>query len=176
MTMPDTTTPSPVGPSDMEASDDARTGGARAQIREVKDQVVDQAKDTFRRARDSATSSLSSSRHETADRMNGIASAFRRTSESLRSENQERVANLTDTLAEQVERFSSYLRDHDLKDVRNDAENLARRQPAIAIGAALALGMLGARFLKSSQRNNRDGQERAGWDRDQWSGGSYGGA
>jgi hypothetical protein len=176
MTMPDTRTTPAAGPSDMEPSDGSRTGGARAQIREVKDQVVDQAKDTFRRARDSASSSLSSSRSETADRIDGIASAFRRTSDSLRSENQERVASLTDTLAEQVERLSSYLRDHDLKDVRNDVESLARRQPAVAIGAALALGMLGARFLKSSQRNDRGGQERAGWDRDQWSGGSYGGA
>jgi methyl-accepting chemotaxis protein len=168
MTMPNTTTtPSPAGSPGADASDASRTGGARAQIREVKEQVVDQAKDTFRRARDSAAGSLSTSRNETADRIRGIASAFRRTSDSLRSENQNRVANLTDTLAEQVERLSSYLREHDLKDVRDDAENLARRQPAVAIGAALALGMLGARFLKSSQRSHRE---------DQWTGGSYGGA
>lgn len=177
MTMPNTTTtPSPAGAPDTETSSESSTGGARAQIREVKDQVVGQAKDTFRRARDSATSSLSSSRNESADRISGIASAFRRTSASLRSENQERVANLTDTLAEQVERLSSYLRDHDLKDVRDDVESLARRQPAVAIGAALALGMLGARFLKSSQRGDRDERERAGWQSDEWSGGSYGGA
>jgi hypothetical protein len=177
MTMPNTTTtPSPGGLPAAETSDESRTGGARAQIREVKDQVVGQAKDTFRRARDSATTSLSSSRSETADRISGIATAFRHTSDSLRAENQERVANLTDTLAEQVERLSSYLRDHDLKDVRNDVENLARRQPAVAIGAALALGMLGARFLKSSQRSEREEWERGGWKSDQWSGGSYGGA
>src|SRR5574338_1170711 len=103
MTMPNTT----------ETAEEPRGGGgARAQIREVKDQVVDQARNTYRQARDSATDSLSRSRNETADRMNGIASAFRRTSESLRSEQQDRLANLTDTVAEQVDRFSSYLRDH----------------------------------------------------------------
>lgn len=142
MTMPNTT----------ETAEEPRTGtGARAQIREVKDQVVDQARTTYRQARDSANDSLSRSRHEAADRINGIAGAFRRTSENLRSEQQDRLANLTDTLAEQVDRFSSYLRNHDLGALRDDVENLARRQPAVAIGAALALGMLGARFLKSSQ-------------------------
>ena len=164
MTMPNTT----------ETAEEPRSGGgARAQIREVKDQVVDQAKSTYRQARDSASDSLSRSRNETADRINGIASAFRRTSESLRSEQQDRLANLTDTVAEQVDRFSSYLRNHDLGDVRDDVENLARRQPAVAIGAALALGMLGARFLKSSQRNDHD-EDR--WRREEWSGGTYGGA
>lgn len=162
MTMPNTT----------ETAEEPRSGGARAQIREVKDQVVDQARTTYRQARDSASDSLSRSRNEAADRINGIAGAFRRTSENLRSEQQDRLANLTDTLAEQVDRFSSYLRDHDLGDVRSDVENLARRQPAVAIGAALVLGMLGARFLKSSQRNQDEDWSR----REEWSGGTYGGA
>lgn len=153
MTTPNQTTASnPIAPIGTD-SDDSRTGGARAQIREVKEQVVDQAKSSFRQARDRATSSLSDSRHEAADRIGGIAGAFRSTSQHLRSENQPGVANLTDSLAEQVERLSSYLRDRDLRSVREDLENLARRQPAIALGAALALGLLGARFLKSSERS-----------------------
>jgi ElaB/YqjD/DUF883 family membrane-anchored ribosome-binding protein len=168
MTMPNqTTASSQIDLIGTESGDESGTGGARAQIREVKNQVVDQAKTSFRQARDRATSSLSESRHEAADRIGGIAGAFRSTSHHLRSENHAGVANLTDSLAEQVERLSSYLRDHDLRAVRDDIENLARRQPAIAIGAALALGMLGARFLKSSQRSGG---------RDGGSGGYHGGA
>jgi hypothetical protein len=153
MTTPNQTTSAPVAPIGTDSTDEFRTGGARAQIREVKDQVVDQAKSSFRQARDRATSSLSDSRHEAADRIGGIASAFRSTSHHLRSENQPAVANLTDSLAEQVERLSSYLRERDFRSVRDDLENLARRRPAIALGAALALGLLGARFLKSSERS-----------------------
>jgi hypothetical protein len=162
MTMPNqTTASSQIIPVGTESGDESRTGGARAQIREVKDQVVDQAKTSFRQARDRATSSLSESRHEAADRIGGIAGAFRSTSNHLRAENQPGVAKLTDSLAEQVERLSSYLRDRDLRSVRDDLENLARRQPAIALGAALAVGLLGARFLKSSERNgDRDGGSR----------------
>jgi hypothetical protein len=144
----------PPGSAGAELDIESSSGGARAQIRDVKDQVVDQAKTSLRQARDSATSSLNDSRHQAADRIGGLASTVRSTSEHLRSENQPGVANLTDSLAEQVERLSSYLRDRDLRAFRDDVENFARRQPAAALGVALALGMLGARFLKSSQRTS----------------------
>lgn len=133
--------------------------GARTQIKEVKDQVLDQAKTSFRHARDSATSSLNESRHQAADRIGGLAGAVRSTSEHLRAENQSGVANLTDSLAEQVERLSGYLRDRDLGAVRDDVEAFARRQPAVAVGVALALGLLGARFLKSSRETGRPDRE-----------------
>jgi hypothetical protein len=152
MTMPNDLTASPAGMSGSEAAEQSRKRGARAQIREVKDQVVEQAKNSFRQARDSATSSLTDSRKQAAERIGSFASAVRTTSDHLRSEEQPGVANLTDSLADQAERLSSYLRNRDLRAVRDDAENIARRQPAVAIGVALALGMLAARFLKSSQR------------------------
>ena len=48
----------------------------------------------------------------------------------------------------------------------------AVRERAVACHAALALGMLGARFLKSSQRDHDEDRRR----REEWSGGAYGGA
>lgn len=162
MTMPNDRNPgSPIDTMATDAGDESRAGvgtGARAQIREVKDKVVDQAKTSFRQAKDSAGTSLNESRTQAADKIGDIANAVRSTSEHLRSENQAGVANLTDSLAEQVQRVSSYLRDRDMGDVRADLENFARRQPAVAVGVALALGMLGARFLKSSQRSGGSGR------------------
>jgi hypothetical protein len=156
MTMPnDRNAGAPTGTVGTETGDQpggGGTGGARAQIREVKDQVVDQAKNSFRQARNSATSSLSQSRGEAAVRISQIAHALRGTSEFLRADHLDEVANLTDSLAEQVDRLSSYLRDRELAELRNDIEGLVRRQPAVAAGLALALGVMGARFLKSSQR------------------------
>ncbi len=157
MTMPnDSSAGSPIGTMGTDPGDQSGaggSGGARAQIREVKNQVVDQATSSFRQAKDSANASLNESRRQAADRIGGLASAVRSTSEHLRSEDQERVAGLTDSLADQVERLSAYLRDRDLNAFRSDLESFARRQPAVAVGVALALGILGARFLKSSQRS-----------------------
>lgn len=154
MTMPDDFTPPspalPVGTETMETPSGETRSGARAQIRDVKDQVVGEAKNSFRQARDSASSSLSQSRQQAAERIGGLAGAMRSTSDHLRSENQPGAANLTESLADQVERLSSYLRDHDLRGFRTDLENLARQRPAVVIGAALGLGILAARFFKSS--------------------------
>jgi ElaB/YqjD/DUF883 family membrane-anchored ribosome-binding protein len=134
------------------AESDWSSGGPRAQIRDVKDKVVEEARSSIRQARDSATSSLNQSRHRAADSIESIAGAVRGTGERLRSEHQESVANLTDSLADQVERLASYLRTRDLRAVRDDVERFARQQPSVAIGVALAIGLLGARFIKSSQR------------------------
>lgn len=168
MTMPnDTITQQPPGtlvPASTGTDAESGAGGTRDQIRDVKNQVVDSARQSFRQARDSAGSSLNQSRQQAADRISGIASAVRGTSERLRSDQQERVADLTDGLADQVERLSAYLRDRDLTDFRRDVESFARRQPAVAIGVALALGVIGARFIKSGQRGGDPGRG-GGYDR-----------
>ena len=153
MTMPrdDMSTSSGGVPTVEEMDQQSPGGGTRAQMRDVKDKVVEEAKTSMRQARDSATSSLNQSRNRAADSIGSIANAVRSTGERLRSDNQTGVADLTDSLANQVERLSSYLRSRDLQGARDDLERFARQQPAVAIGVALAIGVLGARFIKSSR-------------------------
>lgn len=152
MTMPNNPTALSSGQSaEAEKVDVAGTSGARVQIREVKDQIVSEAKNSFQQARDSASSSLTQSRQKAAERLGGIASAIRNTSEHLRSESEPKVADLTRSLAEQTDRLASYLRERDLRGFQTDLQNFARQRPAIALGAAVAVGMLAARFFKSSQ-------------------------
>ena len=107
------------------------------------------------RARDRAGSSLGESKGQFADQFGTIAEALRRTTEHLRSEDQQRIAGLTETVARQVEQVADYLRNKDARAMRQDLENLARRQPAVMIGGALVLGLIGARFFKSSERRGR---------------------
>jgi hypothetical protein len=130
------------------------SGSARDQIRGMKDQVVDQAKSTFQQARDRASSSLGESKGQLSEQVRNIAETLRRTSEHLRSEDQQRIAGLTDTVARQVEQVADYLSNKDARAMRQDLENLARRQPAVMIGGALVLGLIGARFFKSSERRS----------------------
>jgi hypothetical protein len=151
MTMPDTE--SRASQADQTGQQDG--GSAREQIREMKDQVVDQAKNTFQQARDRATSSLGESKNQFADQFGSIADALRRTTEHLRSEDQQRIAGLTDTVARQLDQVADYVRNKDARAMRQDLENLARRQPGLMIGGALILGLVGARFLKSSERRGR---------------------
>ncbi|HEX5576218.1 MAG TPA: hypothetical protein VFX42_10115, partial [Gemmatimonadales bacterium] len=111
--------------------------------------------------------------------------ALHRTTEHLRSEDQQRIAGLTETVARQIEQVSDYLRNKDARAMREDLENLARRQPAVMLGGALVLGLIGARFLKSSERRGgrhfgdarQHGRDRSlGYTGYNQPGGGYGGA
>jgi rhodanese-related sulfurtransferase len=150
-----------------EAGADEGSGG-RGQFRQVRDQVVDQARTTFREARDRAGSSLADSRRQAADQIGGLAGAFHRTSEHLRDEQQERIAELADSFANQVDQVARYLREADLRTVGRDVERLARERPVVVYGAAFAVGLLAARFLKSSDaggRGIRRDEDLAGYER-----------
>ena len=135
----------------------AGTGsGAREQIRQARDKVVDQAKSTFRDARDRAGSSLSEGRRQAADQIGGIGGAFHRTGEQLRDEDQARFADVADSVGRQIDRAAGYLRDSDGRTIARDIESLARRQPAIVFAGAFVLGLVAARFLKSSDPGSDD--------------------
>jgi hypothetical protein len=118
-----------------------------SQIRELKQQVVGQTKQALSQARDRAGSSLGES-----DQAEGLASAFRRTAEQLREEDRTTVAGLTEAVARQADQAATYLRQADVRAAREDFERLARRRPTLVLGGALALGLVAARFLKSSKR------------------------
>ena len=135
--------------------------GTREQIRQVRDQVVDQAKSTLREARDRAGSSLDDGRRQAADQIGNLAGAFHRTGEQLRNENQERIAGLADSFAGQVDQVARYLREADARSIGRDVERLARERPAVVFGAAFAVGLLAARFLKSGGSSERAGREDA---------------
>jgi hypothetical protein len=133
-----------------ESSSGGTGGGAREQVRQAKDKVVDQARTTLREARDRAGSTLSRGRYQAADQLGGLGSAFHRTGETLRQEEQARFADVADTVGRQLDRVAGYLRDSDGRAMARDLESLARRQPALVFAGAFALGVLAARFLKSS--------------------------
>lgn len=139
-------------------------GGAREQVRQAKDKVMDQARTTLRDARDRAGSTFTQSRRQAADQIGGIGHAFRRTSDTLRGEDQARFADVADTVSRQIDRVADYLRESDGRTIARDLESLARRQPGLVFAGAFALGVVAARFFKSSTPGYRsDFEEDAGY-------------
>jgi len=117
--------------------------------------VMDQAKKAITnvagQASDKVTSTLDTQKDRAAEGIDSIAQALRQTSDQLSEKNQAvPVHEYLSSAAEQVERLSGYLRSADIKQIVSQVEQFARRQPAIFLGGAFVLGMLGARFLKSS--------------------------
>ena len=117
------------------------------------------------KVKEQATAQLSSQKDRATEGLGTVASAVRQTTQSLRDQQHDAVAGYVEQAADQIERFSERLKNKDVTELLNDAQQLARRQPAIFIGGAFALGLVGARFLKSSSKDDSD---------DYRSGGTYG--
>ncbi len=107
------------------------------------------------KVKEQATAQLSSQKDRATDGLGSVAQAVRQTTQHLRDNQNDTVARYAEQAAEQIERFSERLRNKDVGELMTDAQQLARRQPALFVGGAFAIGLLGARFLKSSSPESR---------------------
>ena len=108
------------------------------------------------KVREQATSQLNTQKDRATEGLGSVAHAVRETTQRLRDEKHDTVARYAEQAADQIERFSERLRNKDVGELVSDAQQLARRQPALFVGGAFALGLLGARFMKSSARDEYD--------------------
>jgi hypothetical protein len=100
--------------------------------------------------RDSAASQLTAQKDRATDQLGSVARAVRSSTQQLREQHQDAAAGYVDQIADHIERLSQGLRQKNLTELLDDAQRLARRQPAVFIASAFALGLVAARFLKSS--------------------------
>jgi hypothetical protein len=107
-----------------------------------------------------ATSQLTMQKDRATEGIGTVAQAVRQTTERLRDEQHDTVAQYVERAAEQLERLSDGLREKDVSQLLHDAQRFVRRQPALFIGGSFVAGMLAARFLKSSRED--DGTDYAG--------------
>mgnify|MGYP001176803221 CR=1 FL=1 len=126
------------------------TERAKAQASEVAEQAKEQASRLSDRARDQISTRAEQQKERATDRLQDIGSALHETSGSLRDRDQDAAARLVEGMADRVEHFAGYLREHSVDDMMNQAERFARREPELFLGGAMLLGLMGARFLKSS--------------------------
>jgi hypothetical protein len=102
------------------------------------------------KAKERATAQLSTQKDRATDGLGSIARAVRQSTSSLRENQQETVAQYVEKAADHIERFSNTLREKDVDELLREAQQFARRRPALFIGGSFAVGLLAARFLKSS--------------------------
>ena len=107
------------------------------------------------RVRERATAQLSTQKDRATDGLGSVAAAVRQSTQHLRDNKQDAIAQYVDKAADQIDRLSTQLRNRDVGDLVNDVQRFARRQPALFVGAAFAIGVIGARFMKSSSDNQR---------------------
>jgi hypothetical protein len=155
------------GASTQTAKDDASTLGnvtnkVKGLYQTAADSQVGQvAKDALGQVKDNATTAIDDKKANLAQGLTSVADTLRQVGDTLKPAEGEPPANkvaelttqYTESLSEQVEKISGYLERQDLRGLMSDLEGFARRNPAIFLGGAFALGILAARFLKSSNPN-----------------------
>lgn len=114
------------------------------------------------RVKESASSQLGAQKDRATDGLGSVAQAVRQSTQQLREQQHETIAQYVEQAADQLERFASRMKERNVGDLARDAQDLARRRPALFIGSAFALGLLGARFIKSSGDNGHARRTSAG--------------
>jgi len=101
-----------------------------------------------------ATAQLDTQKGHATEGLDAISQAVRQTTAHLRSDQHDTLAQYIDQVADQLDRLSSSVRQKTVNELMQDVRQLGQRQPALFIGGSFAVGLLAARFLKSSQRNS----------------------
>jgi ElaB/YqjD/DUF883 family membrane-anchored ribosome-binding protein len=106
-----------------------------------------------------------------------VAQAIRDTGNQIRQQSPE-IAGIADTGAQRVDDLSMYLRQHDARDILDDAEQFARRQPALVLGGGLVVGLVLGRLLRSgAEPQTGDDRRWSGYaSRSAWTGSDSGAA
>jgi len=127
----------------------------------ILDKAKETASDTYDAVANKATDRIHERKGELSTGLKTLADTFRKTGSDLQNTPQSSpltdfTAKYTGTAAGQIEKAANYFERKDLRAIMRDAEGFARRNPAIFLGAAFALGMVAARFLKSSTPDGQD--------------------
>lgn len=134
--------------------------------------MVDQAKDTAHELASQAQekvgeqvrSGVSAGKSRAANALGSVAQSLLMSSQQLRAQDQDGMSRYVERAANKVEQLSDYMQNTSPGEMADRVEQFARREPGLFLGGAFALGFLGARFLKSSRRDQE--QQR-------WQGGAY---
>lgn len=121
-----------------------------AKTQEVAGQLAEQARQQMK-------SQLAQQKDRAAESVGSVAQALHTVGEQLRGQDQKVMAEYADSIAATADRFFGYLADKDIEQLAGEVEQFARRQPALFVTGAFALGFAASRFFKSSSPSNGHG-------------------
>ncbi len=134
------------------------TKAAKEVYNQAKEATSDVAVKFYDAAAKKTTSKIEEQKTNFALDLSDVADSIRQIVSNLSGEKQPQgvaklASNYTNTLADKVGQVSDYVGNKDLGEMMKDAEDLAHRNPALFLGGAFALGVVAARFLKSTNSN-----------------------
>jgi hypothetical protein len=114
------------------------------------------------KVKERASAQLNTQKDRATEGLGTMAQAVRQSTQQLRDQKHETIAGYVEQAANQIDRLSQGLKSKDVGELARDAQRLAQKRPAMFVGSAFAIGLLGARFLKSSPPHDEHEYERLG--------------
>ena len=115
--------------------------------------LADAARNVADQAGQTVEAQASTAMDQIATTVEQVAKAVRRAGEELRHD-QPQIASIADSAASQVDRLADYLEGHEPREVFDSLQEGARRQPAVVIGAGIAIGLVLGRLLRTTMPMN----------------------
>lgn len=162
------------GPIPFAAANENTMGGGGAETRgalaETKDKLTQTAKtaaakvktaaaDTAGKVKERAENIVDEKKETAAGRIDDYSSALHESARSL-EEKDPNIAWFTHRAADRLQNAANYMRDRDFSGLRDDAERIARRHPAVFFGGMFVGGLLLGNLVKASRRKLRDSDHR----------------
>jgi hypothetical protein len=147
-------------PSNSEtAKDTAKEVMREVQVRgkEVAGKAVDEAKETARRFRRQAASSLDDSKAQLTSQIGSVAQALRRGGNQFRDDDLGQLAQGSEWLADQVAQVQTYLHEQDGQALLGDLTRIVKRRPALLLGGLFVTSALAVAYLQSAEERKKQG-------------------
>ncbi|HET9984990.1 MAG TPA: hypothetical protein VFQ38_15430 [Longimicrobiales bacterium] len=163
-------TPEPTSMRGVEFTPDRGTEGERGEragtaAGERTEEMPSRAREIAVEAKETASHQmahrLDQGKDQVAKTLDEVAHSLMDSSRKLRESGH--ASGLVEGAADRVQRFSGFLRDTEVDEMVDRVQGFARRNPAVFLGGAFALGLVGARFIKSSGHR----AERGRWEREE---------
>lgn len=134
----------------MSQSDFGSSGGASAGGTERFSKVREEATKLRGQATDRARTAAEQGKTRATETIDGLARAVHDAAGNLEQQVNPQIAQYVHRAADALDDLSESLRNKSVDELVDDARSFARRSPAVAIGAAVAVGFALARFLKAT--------------------------
>lgn len=142
------------------------SSGARAAGEQVMRQAADVTRAVTEGVREEAERLFEEQKGRLGSSAKRWGKSIKQGAHALRAVKAEGAADVVDQAAERVGGLSDYLEEQDLSGLLADAEDVARRHPAVVMGTLFVTGLLAARFVKASaargERRNAGDKGRTG--------------
>lgn len=111
------------------------------------ERLKEKAQQVAGEARGQVETSLDKSRRRAASTLSGVAQSLVQSSEQTEGT----TRSIVERAGRELQRFSDFIDSTPPREMYVRAERFARQQPGLFLGGAFVLGLVAARFLKSSQ-------------------------